>query len=131
MEKEFISHGNVYCIIAEEPDIIATHNGVEVGRFEINLEDDGIKEGAVALGVNVNENHLRRGIAREMVKMAVELHEKFSLPSRFAPGGRKVDSRDYFTSDGLGLFQKCLAEGIISEAFFREETYEEEPYGMD
>lgn len=120
---EYIAKGVVYMIEDDWPDVKATRDGTKVGRLEMKTIDDDF-EGEVRVNyIEVDENHRRLGIAKAMVKEAVEMHGKFTVPGRMPVcEGRRLDSDEYYTEEGARLFEACLACGIITEAFLREES---------
>lgn len=86
---------------------------LQVGEMVLE-EDDGI--GYVWLdNINVNEGYRRRGIGRNLIKLAVDQHEDaFQVPLRAGALGNHY--KYYFAGqDGVLLIQDCITRGILTE----------------
>jgi GNAT superfamily N-acetyltransferase len=106
----------------EDTTVTAKFNGKEVGRFELWLMDDGYTQTLVACHLNVDKEHRRKGVATELVRVAVGRCEPFVLPSFIPPSTtRDLESCDYYTQEGSQLFWACKKKGIVPESYFREE----------
>jgi len=94
-------------------DVEAFHEGMKVGSVCFDEDDAGF----VSLSyMEVKPSFRRAGIAREMIRLAAEVHgRKFGRPDFAAYGGSGADSRSYFTPDGAGLIEDCIARGVIDD----------------
>ncbi|ELA8174532.1 hypothetical protein WKW81_08625 [Vibrio alginolyticus] len=98
-----------------EPDIVAKHNNIEVGRVQFDCDERGMK----LHHMNVNTDYRRAGIATEMIRRGAEIYgNDFAKPSFLAYGG---ECHEYYTQDGAALIRHCLEENILVDT----ERYDE------
>lgn len=103
-------------IYLDDLDVLAKHNGVEVGRLTFDEVDHGYQNHIKLLYMCVEEKYRRSGIALQMLRCAVDLHGRnFEKPSLNSVGGRNVSSSEYYTQEGQALISYCINQNILDD----------------
>lgn len=108
----------------DNEDVVAyDSDNKEIGRFSLqNTEavDSGdykARDGyaAVACHIQVDPKWQRQGVGKALVQEAMKHHGGFSLPSKMNVADLSLgkESSEYFTQEGLALFEACEKDGII------------------
>ena len=93
-----------------EDDVLAYHNGKEIGRIDIDHPDGK----PILWTMEVNRGYQRAGIATEMMKTVAEIYGKdVGKPSLNAVGGKNANSEDYYTQEGAEFIYSCIDKGIL------------------
>lgn len=109
---------NLIFIESDCYDVVAYHNGKEIGRIEFDDRD----EGTILYYMNVETQYHRNGIALQMMKEAVEIYgNNFGKPSFTATGG---ECHEYYTQEGRAFIQHCIQIGLLKDT----EQYECDKY---
>ena len=68
-------------------NIIAEHNGKEIGRFDFDILEDDIHCSTFLTNCNVDSVYQRSGIGTEMMKLAEEWYDDFCVVDHFSTEG--------------------------------------------
>lgn len=68
-------------------NIVAEHNGNEIGRFDFDISEDDFKSTNLLTNCNVDPAYQRSGIGTEMMKLAEEWYDDFSVVEHFSTKG--------------------------------------------
>ncbi len=101
--------------IREEPSAVEAYDGRKrIGWIEYDQDDDGYE---FLTHMSVDEEHMRAGIANEMMRLVADLYgPRIGRPSFNAAGGSSASSSaDYFTIEGAALVKSCIEKGILED----------------
>ena len=103
--------------ITGDYDIEAFHDGKRIGSIEFDDRDGD----TTLIGMDVQEDYQRAGIATAMMREAADLHgSDFRKPSLRALGGKHASSDSYYTEEGRRLIYHCIALGILADTDVEE-----------
>ena len=94
----YVDKSNRQIIIGGDgEDIVAEHNGVEIGKF--TFDDNG----SIFLAhMNIESNYQRNGIGVEMIKLAEDWYDDFNII-------------DHLSEEGASFLNYCLNNGIFKK----------------
>jgi len=105
---------NLIIITSDDSDVLAHHEGTEIGRIQF----DHLDEGTVLYHMDVKADYHRAGIALQMMKEAVDIHgDSFGKPSFTATGG---ECYEYYSQEGSSFIHYCIKIGLLKDTEIQE-----------